>query len=69
MMVGQTCMECQYGPKGLNSCKTDDMDKWSLNTPQPCGAPRPNYVCRVQYHNRIVRVWGLDSSDLVEVVR
>ena len=53
-MVGQTCLECRYGPNGLKSCGLPDrMDEWCKDTPQPCGKPRdsaPKY--RHDYHRR-----------------
>lgn len=52
MMVGQTCLECVYGPNGLQWCGCPErMDDWSLNQPSPCGEPlssAPDY--RHEYH-------------------
>jgi hypothetical protein len=60
-------MECQYGPKGYDSCSTKEMDEWSKTiTPQPCGKPFPQFKARVKYHNDFVKSHPSDQN-LMEV--
>lgn len=53
-MVGQTCLECQYGPNGYHWCGiVNQIDEFSQSQPQPCGKPlksAPKY--RHEEHSR-----------------